>query len=268
MRRFVDHVLCSLPFEQAWLEARGCRATYVGHPFFDEVERVELDEPFLAEQRRRSEEEGPLVTILPGSRTQEVENNLNWFLKTAQKVHQSVPRVRFAIGSFRPNQAQFARELVEQSGLPIEVYENKTPELMRAAHCCLACSGSVSLELLYHRKPTAVLYWVPRYAYVVQGWFRKVKYITLVNLLATGGLDNSDMKPFDPNQPDADQIPFPEYLTWEDKSNELAAHLIEWLTDPNRYALRVDSLDQLCREVALPGASQRAARYILGELAE
>ena len=39
MRRFVDHVLCRLPFEEAWYRERGCQATYVGHPYFDELRR-------------------------------------------------------------------------------------------------------------------------------------------------------------------------------------------------------------------------------------
>src|SRR5206468_10273114 len=42
MRRFVDHVLCSLPFEETWYHERNVPADYVGHPFFDELPRQEL----------------------------------------------------------------------------------------------------------------------------------------------------------------------------------------------------------------------------------
>ena len=34
IRKYVDHVLCKLPFEVDWFAARGCTATYVGHPYF------------------------------------------------------------------------------------------------------------------------------------------------------------------------------------------------------------------------------------------
>ncbi len=37
VRKYVDHVLCALPFEQEWYAARGINSRYVGHPFFDEV---------------------------------------------------------------------------------------------------------------------------------------------------------------------------------------------------------------------------------------
>ena len=74
MRRFVDHVLCSLPFEATGSPSAAATPTFVGHPFFDEVRRQQLDEQFVADTSRPRA--GPLVTILPGSRTQEVVHNL------------------------------------------------------------------------------------------------------------------------------------------------------------------------------------------------
>ncbi len=287
MRRLVDHVLCGLPFEEAWLRNRGCNATFVGHPFFDEVRRYPYDEPFIAEHESRP---GPLVVLLPGSRTQEVGNNLRWFLKAAELIRRRVPEVRFALASFKPRQAEMARRMVDASGLPIEICVGKTPELMRMADCAVSVSGSVSLELLYHTTPTVILYWIERYAYVVQSFFRKVKYITLVNLLSTGGLDSdgeetpsgtdrdsggrpslfarlkrrfSLAESFDPSQPDADRVLFPEYLTCEDKSAQIAEHVIEWLCEPTKRAARVEALAALKTEVAHGGASNRAAQYIL-----
>ncbi len=229
MRRFIDHVLCALPFEEAWFRDRGCNATFVGHPFFDEVRRQELDPAFMERFQGRKE---PLVVILPGSRSQEVTNNLRWFLKAATQVRDAVPNVRLAIASFKPHQAEIARQMVAESGLAVEVCVGKTPELIRLADCCMAVSGSVSLELLYQAKPTVILYWIHRGAYFVQRFFRKVKYITLVNLLAADELYPKDVAPFDPSQPDAYKVLFPEYLTCEDKSQQIAAHVVEWITEP------------------------------------
>lgn len=263
MRRLVDHALCSLPFEEDWLRRRGCRATFVGHPFFDEVRRHHYDERFIEEHEGRA---GPLVAILPGSRTQEVAHNLRWFLKAAAIVRAKVPKARFALACFKPHQAEMARREVEQSGLPVEIHVGKTPELMRLADCAMSVSGSVSLELLYHATPTVILYWISRPAYFVQGFFRKVKYITLVNLLATDGLESKDITPFDPSQPDADRVLFPEYLTYMDKSAQIAAHVVEWLTDPAARAKRVEALAALKAEIAHGGASSRAAEFILREI--
>jgi lipid-A-disaccharide synthase len=263
MRRLVDHVLCSLPFEEPWLREHGCNATFVGHPFFDEVRRQSLDETFVARMQSRP---GPLVTILPGSRTQEVVHNLKWFLKAAGHVREAVPDARFAVAAFKPHQAEIAAREAGQSGLPIEIYSGKTPELIRAADCCMACSGSVSLELLCQTKPTVILYWISPLAYRVQKFFRKVKYITLVNLLATDELFPDDLTPYDPGQPDAHRVLFPEYLTCEDKSAEIAAHIAGWLTDSAAREKLVDRLAELKAEIAHGGASARASEYILRAL--
>ncbi len=263
MRRFVDHVLCSLPFEEPWFRERGCRATFIGHPYFDEVRERRLDQEFLDDQVRR---DGPLVTILPGSRTQEVIHNLPWFLKAAERLSRARPDARFAIAAFKASQAVIARDMVRKSGLAVDVYVQRTAELIELADACMAVSGSVSLELLYHAKPTVVLYWIGRFAFVVQRLFRKVKYITLVNLLATDELFPRDLSPYDPSAPGADKVLFPEYLTSEDKSEQLAAHVLAWLEDGSRRKRLVRELVALKMRVAHGGASRRAAEYMLREL--
>lgn len=266
MRRFVDHVLCALPFEQTWFREQGCRATFVGHPFFDEVRRQQFDEEFLAAQRRKP---GCLVTILPGSRTQEVQHNLQWFLKAAALVRARIPDARFAVAAFKPHQAQMARQLIDEvkqkSDIPIDVYVRKTPELMQLAECCMACSGSVSLELLYHKKPTVVLYWISSLAFRVQKFFRRVKYITLVNLLTTKELFPKDTTPYDPDDPAAERILFPEYLTCEDKSLQVAGHVIQWLGNNDLREGLIAELAELKARVGHGGASQVAAQLILAD---
>jgi lipid-A-disaccharide synthase len=269
MRRFVDHVLCSLPFEEAWFRKHGCNATFVGHPYFDEVRQHNLDAAFVAAQQR---DKRPLVAILPGSRTQEVTHNLPWFLRSASLVRKQAGDARFAVASFRPHQAEIARSMIaehqKQTGdkLDIEVHVGRTPELIHAATCCMAVSGSVSLELLYHAKPTVVLYWISRFAFFVQSFFRRVKYITLVNLLTADELFPKDTTPFDPRQPGAEKVLFPEYLTCEDKSAQVAAHVVQWLNDPSQRNRRVKELEALRSRVAAGGASSVAAEYILDEV--
>lgn len=269
MRRFVDHVLCSLPFEEPWFREHGCNATFVGHPYFDEVREQRLDAAFVA---RLQHDRRPLVTILPGSRTQEVTHNLPWFLRAASLVRAQCPDARFAVASFKPHQAELARSMIAEhqrsarQPLDIDVHVGRTAELIHAATCCMAVSGSVSLELLYHAKPTVVLYWITRTAYFVQTFFRKVKYITLVNLLTTDELFPRDLTPFDPRQSDADKVLFPEYLTCEDKSRQVAAHVVEWLSDPAACRRRVAELQALRANVAAGGASAVAAEYILDQV--
>ena len=244
VRKYVDHALCKLPFEEPWFRDRGCNATFVGHPYFDELRSQKLEARFVSEQSARH---GRLVTILPGSRTHEVKNNLPAFLSAAQQIVRDVSEVRFAVASYNDRQAKLARELVAGSRLPIEVHVGRTAELIQLATCCLACSGSVSLELLYHAKPAVIHYKAGPLTAAIFRPFILVKYITLVNLLADAEL-------------------LPEYPTCGDKSAELARDCTSWLTDENRRQELISRLSELKSRVAAGGASQRAAQYILRHL--
>lgn len=264
MRRLVDHVLCSLPFEEPWLRSHGCRATFVGHPFFDEIARQEPDPAFMARHRAQSD---PLVTILPGSRTQEVLQNLPVFLKAAAHISREEPRVRFAIAAFKDRQAEMARQAVAASGLPIEICVGRTPELIRLADCCMACSGSVSLELLYQAKPTVIHYCISPVAHWLKQYVLKVKYFTLVNLLNTDNIFVDRAGAQEAGQQDAEDLLYPEYLNDCDRAPQIARHIVDWLRDPAARAARVAALEKLRRQVGHGGASSRAAEYIMGQLA-
>ena len=266
VQRYVDHALCKLPFEEAWFRDRGCNATYVGHPYFDQLSAEELDQRFVSQMRDKP---GRLITVLPGSRTQEIKNNLPDLLKAAERTKQAVPGTRVAIASYNERQAEIAQQMVRQSKVQAEVYVGRTPELIEAAHCCLACSGSVSLELLYHAKPSVILYRVPWWSYVVVRRLVQVRYITLVNLLTTDRLyfDREHWNTYESDEPGHENVLMPEYPTCRDRSEQLAAHVIEWLTNPAAHQQAVGRLDKLRQSFAHGGASKRAADYILSALA-
>ncbi len=260
MRRFVDHVLCGLPFEAQWYREQNCPAEFIGHPYFDELRERTLDAEFMTAQQAKSRR---LVTLLPGSRTQEVTQNLPSMLAAARLIQQRLGDVRFAIAAFKEHQAEFARQQVAESGLDIEVHLGRTAELIELATCCLAVSGSVSLELLYHLKPTVIVYRTTKFGLWLQRQLRKTRYITLVNLLARDD-------PFVPRATDevtraaaGNNVLFPEHLTVADPAEALAEQLSHWLTDESARQQRVAQLDELRAEVSQGGASRAAAQRIV-----
>jgi lipid-A-disaccharide synthase len=255
VRKFVDMVLCSLPFEPAWYEARGYRqAVYVGHPYFDELAGREVDEAFVAEQQARK---GKLVAILPGSRTQELTRNLPIMIRAAVKLARRHPEVRFAVACLHERHKALAERIVAEnwrdadgragSANCLEIHAARTPELIRLAEVAWAVSGSVSLELMMEALPTVILYKLNRVDLWIARPFIKARYITLVNLLSDAEL-------------------MPEYLTVHDVSDDLARWATTWLDDPIAYARATANLAALRHRVAQPGASRRAAEMIARRL--
>ncbi len=110
VRKYIDQVLCSLPFEPTWYHARGvAQAVYVGHPYFDELRDRPLDTTFLSEQSKQA---GSIVAILPGSRTQEVTRNLPEMVRAAVKLAQQRPNVRFAVACLHDRHKRLAEAII------------------------------------------------------------------------------------------------------------------------------------------------------------
>jgi lipid-A-disaccharide synthase len=249
VRKYVDRVLCSLPFEPAWYQARGYReATYVGHPYFDELADRPLDEDFLTRQRKV---DSKVVAILPGSRTQELLRNLPDMVRAAIKLARKRGDVRFAVACLHERHKALAEKVLAQcagregsTSVPMEVHAGRTAELIRLARAAWAVSGSVGLELMVEALPSVVLYKVNRFDLWIARPFIKAKYISLVNLLA-------------------DAEVFPEYLTFRDAADDLVRWANAWLDDSASRARAVASLEVMRHLVAQPGASDRAASQIV-----
>lgn len=263
IRKYVDHVLCKLPFEVEWFEKRNCQATYVGHPYFDQLAKQSYDEDFLANIQQ---ETAPLVVLLPGSRNQEVRNVLPTLLETANQIQAEKPECRIAIAAYSQEQANYASEMVREQELAVTVYCGRTPELMKSSTMCLACSGSVSLELMQHRKPTLIVYRVKRWVMAAQAILLRSKFITLVNLIHTRDIRKRTWGPFDPDANGAETVPMPEYLSVHSPASKMANRALRLLGDPIEYESHVAMLDELAVKFAKPGATARAADYIIKKL--
>jgi lipid-A-disaccharide synthase len=240
VRAHFDRVLCTLPFEEAWYRERGVTARYVGHPYFDALAETPLDADFLAAQRARP---GPSVAILPGSRHGEIDRNLDTQLNALRHVRAARPDARFLFACFKEEHRGWIEDRLRREGLDAEAHVGHTAEIIHIADACVAVSGSVGLELLYHGTPSVVVYRVNPLYRAISRKVLNVPFISLVNILAGREL-------------------FPEFLTSHDPSAEVAQHILGWLNDPpSAAALRTD-LAALRDQVGQPGACRRAAEAI------
>jgi lipid-A-disaccharide synthase len=155
--------------------------------------------------------------------------------------------------------------------MSIPVYAGRTTELIRAADCCLAVSGSVSLELLACNKPSVIYYRVSGLELFIQRFFRRTRYITLVNLLGVCKQrepsvfyeDSIKIIPEEPSMVDRSRMIFPEFLTSTDRSADMADCLVRWLSQPQLLAAQKQRLDLLLREVDIVESPLELATKVL-----
>ncbi len=249
MRKYVDRVLCGLPFEVEWYRRRGVQADFVGHPFFDAVADYPLDRHFVAETRFSGKR---VLAVLPGSRTHEIENNWPLMMEVMRNLSARQEHVQFLVACYKTEHRQRCRRLLDAArlDLPVELYVGKTPEIIEAADCCLMVSGSVSLEVLARRKPAAVIYCLARIYAPCVALFLNVRSITLPNLIAG-------------------RIVLPEWIvSWQPKRavHEITATLEGWLIDADCRLKKLAEVNALADEIVVTGATARTAEAILDHL--
>lgn len=267
MQKYVDLVLSCFSFEDDWFRSHKCNSVLISHPFFEEARSKKVDWDFIAEfdnfgvspnvpqlsTHPQKLNNVRYLTVLPGSRDQEIVNNLDNLLSTIDKVTKVIKDVLPVFAAFKQSQANMILQVLKTRGLDYPVYVGKTPELMRLATCCLSVSGSTSIELLSLCKPTVITYKISSFEYFALRFLKRVKYITLTNLLYVFGL--RDETPFYPPRcipkstahtpHERETMLFPEFLTKGDCSDEAAIPLIRWLQDEDARKQCVSKLEDL-----------------------
>ena len=175
MRRDIDRLYCILPFEKAFYERNNFpQALFVGHPLLDAVAR------FKASDTQHSAK--PIIALLPGSRKQEVSKMLPEMLKVVP-LH---PEYQFVIAGMSLLGDDFYRNVIQNKSYEVEIWYDKTYELLTQSHAALVCSGTATLETALFNVPQVVCYKANPLSIAIARHFvgKRVKYISLVNLIA------------------------------------------------------------------------------------
>ncbi|MFN3466568.1 MAG: lipid-A-disaccharide synthase [Candidatus Brocadiales bacterium] len=243
IKKLVNKVLVIYPFEKEFYTRAGVPVRYVGHPLFDELARREVDSELVG--RLRAGGKGPLVSILPGSRSQEIKKLLPLFLKAAGLIRQGLSEGRFLVSCGHIDSLPLVHTLVKRSSLDAEVVVGSLGEVIEASTLCLTASGTATLEVAYHQKPMIVAYRVTPFAYFVARPYMDTPFLCLVNAMA-------------------DRFLVPEKFMYRDDYPWVARQALELLTVEGKRREIVEGISRIMKDFSLPGASALAAQEILG----
>lgn len=181
--RFLDGLLALFPFEPPYFEREGLKCTFVGHP----VVESGLDRGDGPAFRRRHgiPDDVPVLCLLPGSRRSEIERLLPVFAHTAARLKQDLPRLRLVVPTLEYTSESVYRFLDGRLADVVVVNGDvEKADAFAASDAALAASGTVALELAAARVPAVIGYRVS----AVTAWLARrlvrVKWVSLVNLVA------------------------------------------------------------------------------------
>lgn len=244
IRRDVDRLFSILPFEVDFFERKHhYPISYVGNPTVDEVSAY-------CHTHGTPVPDGRTIALLPGSRRQEITDNLSRMLCAVRPWTSSHHIVVAMAPAVEP---AFYQGIMHAAGIApdsVQLVSGRTYELLSHAQVALVTSGTATLETALFRVPQVVCYYMRCGWFIsrVRPYFLKVPYISLVNLIAGREV-------------------VPELVADGMNVTALRAHLTQLLDDksPVRQA-QLQGYADVAKRLGQPGAPQRAATEMLTRL--
>lgn len=177
VRDNIERMYAILPFEKDFYAKHGIEVDYFGHPLADIIDAAKANMISRADFLKKHDlPDKPLITLMPGSRNQEVRYKLPEMLK----VIPYFPDHQFVIAgtaSFLENFADLTQ------GHNVKVVVNDTYALMYHSQAGLVKSGTSVLEAALLNLPQALVYKGNAISVQITRWVAKVKWIGLPNLI-------------------------------------------------------------------------------------
>jgi lipid-A-disaccharide synthase len=173
----VDKMYSILPFENDFYKQFDYETQYVGHPLLDEVEnfnQVRLTKDEFLNKNKLSQV--PIISILPGSRKQEIKVKLPIMLDAVK----SLKNYQIVIAG-APNQTAKMYEEFEAQGC--KIIFGQTYDLLSNSEAAIVTSGTATLETAILNIPEVVCYKGSWISYFIARSLIKINYISLVNLI-------------------------------------------------------------------------------------
>ena len=238
IKRLVDRMFVILPFEKEFYKQFDYEVDYVGNPVLDSIQDFTPNPTFTQDNKL---DDKPIIAVLPGSRKNEIESTLYRMLS----VLPAFPEHQFVVAAVGNHPAKYYEQF-RRNGR-VQIVFDQTYDLLHKAELAIVTSGTATLETALMRVPQVVCYRVNSLSYLIAKMLIKIKFISLVNLIAdrkvVTELIQDDFTPANVRE---------------------EMHRIE-MGAPGRVEI-MQGYDEVKEKIGNAGASERAAALMVGYL--
>ncbi|MBA4372915.1 MAG: lipid-A-disaccharide synthase [Thermodesulfovibrio sp.] len=247
--RLVDRMAVILPFEVDIYRETGLECEFVGHPVNDEI-RGDGIRGMAADNSRQKQALGldparPLLSLLPGSRTHEIDRLLPVLAALMEVFSSEFRDFQFCI-PFAPNtdlgKYEALLEPLRKRGVMIN--QGRSLEVMAASDCAVLASGTATLQAVLLNLPIVVIYKVSLLTQLIGRLLIHARFMTLANILA-------------------DREVVREFLQGQVTLPNIMAELRKILTDSRHKAGLMDSYREIQDIFSSRHASDRVAEMVV-----
>mgnify|MGYP002411055482 CR=1 FL=1 len=177
IKNCVDRMMVVFPFEADFYKQEGFNADFVGHPIIEKIDNFTFE-------KTKVQNESFIISLMPGSRMEEFKRNYPIFEKTAVKLQSDFNcKIKLIKASSLENNPFIESALKSGFEISDENLESNYENIFNSDFV-LTKFGTSSLECALLGTPFCSGYKANYVNYIIAKSFVKLKYLTLVNILA------------------------------------------------------------------------------------
>ena len=171
----IDKLFVIFPFEKEYYQKKfNMEVEFYGHPLIEQIDNFNSSKEFLKKNKITKERE--IITLLPGSRSQEINSMLPIFL-TLKKHYSNYELIVAGVKNVNKSVYQPAKDL------DVKVIYNQTYDLLYHSKIAIVTSGTASLECALFNVPQIVCYKTSSVSYFIGKLLVNISFISLVNII-------------------------------------------------------------------------------------
>jgi lipid-A-disaccharide synthase len=228
LAKYIKKMLVILPFEEELYNKSGVNAQFVGHPLIDTVPKPDNDRKTLPAK--------PLIGLFPGSRPNVIKKHIPILEKASNLIRKEMDCKAMIFG---------LKGRQYNTSMPV-VFDDDFEE-RKKIDFAVSVSGTVSLENALLGIPMIVFYRLSWFNYLIAKILVKVKYITMVNILA-------------------DRPVVPELIQSDATPEKISETALKILKNQSYFSKLKEDVLSFRQQLGKPGVTKRAAEIILNDL--
>tara|TARA_B100000886_G_scaffold16564_1_gene10576 strand:- start:91 stop:1188 length:1098 start_codon:yes stop_codon:yes gene_type:complete len=231
----IDKLFVIFPFEKEYYQKKfNMEVEFYGHPLIEQIDNFNSSKDFL--KKNKITKERDIITLLPGSRSQEINSMLPIFL-TLKKHYSNYELIVAGVKNVNQSVYQPATDL------DVKIIYNQTYDLLYHSKIAIVTSGTASLECALFNVPQIVCYKTSSISYFIGKSLVNISFISLVNII----LKKGTVKELIQND-----------LTEKNLVNELSN-----LLNDNRVSDMINEYSNIYSMLSIKGTSKKIAMSII-----
>lgn len=181
IKKYVDKVFLTLPFEKEIYDKENIPNEFVGHPLITQLPPAYDKQKFIEENNLDPNKK--IVGIFPGSRKMELEYLYKTFIAAAEILEQKSDQIQFCVAQAPNIKDELLQKYAKDTNIELKILKNKNHQLLSCADALILASGTVALEGALYGTPLLISYRAPWFYYFVYLCIRYIKFAALPNII-------------------------------------------------------------------------------------